>query len=153
MDFLPPWQHWGRNETYVGTNDGKLGFNFGQFYQVLWSQSKLSGDDENEWGFNADFLSTELTKSIRLTRTEVPNYGILNREAVLGCEFDLENDTLYSVKWYKDGHEFFRYRRDMERPMIIFPLSGVTVNVRGNDYFLLEFIGFWVVRFSGSFKD
>ena len=28
------------------------------------------------------------------------------------CDFDLEGQALYSVKWYKNGQEFFRYMRD-----------------------------------------
>lgn len=27
----------------------------------------------------------------------------------LNCHFDMENEELYAVKWYKDEQEFFRY--------------------------------------------
>jgi hypothetical protein len=41
----------------------------------------------------------------------------------------MEHEALYSVKWYKDGNEFFRYvPRDMP-PVQIFALPGVTVDV------------------------
>ena len=30
-------------------------------------------------------------------------------DARLSCEFDMEGGTLYSVKWYKDDNEFYRY--------------------------------------------
>lgn len=26
----------------------------------------------------------------------------------LDCHFDMGNEELYAVKWYKDDHEFFR---------------------------------------------
>lgn len=44
-----------------------------------------------------------------LTDVHIPNYVIQNSSVQLGCDFDLENDTLYSVRWYKDDEEFFRY--------------------------------------------
>jgi hypothetical protein len=27
----------------------------------------------------------------------------------LRCDYDLEGDSLYSIKWYKDNQEFYRY--------------------------------------------
>lgn len=52
-------------------------------------------------------------------------------DAQLLCHWKLSPiDTLYSVKWYKDGKEFFRYvPLDLE-PMREFPLPGVDVEVR-----------------------
>jgi hypothetical protein len=45
----------------------------------------------------------------------------------------MEHEALYSVKWYKDGNEFFRYvPRDMP-PVQIFALPGVTVDVSFSD--------------------
>lgn len=52
-----------------------------------------------------------------------------HEDAVLGCKFDLDGESLYSVKWYKDGFEFYRYvPRDMP-PGQVFPLPGVDVEV------------------------
>jgi hypothetical protein len=39
----------------------------------------------------------------------VPSYAIQEKEAVLECPYDLQGMALYSVKWYKNGLEFFRY--------------------------------------------
>ena len=33
---------------------------------------------------------------------------LLGDRAVLQCLYDLEGEELYSVKWYKQGQEFFR---------------------------------------------
>ncbi|XP_011638542.1 uncharacterized protein LOC105428136 [Pogonomyrmex barbatus] len=44
------------------------------------------------------------------------------------CNFNLDKELLYSVKWYKDGHEFYRYA-PREAPMVVtFPVAGVNVN-------------------------
>lgn len=39
----------------------------------------------------------------------VPDQVILGEMASLHCLYDMEGEELYSVKWYKNGHEFFRY--------------------------------------------
>jgi hypothetical protein len=34
---------------------------------------------------------------------------MMGERAVLQCLYDMEGEELYSVKWYKAGHEFFRW--------------------------------------------
>jgi hypothetical protein len=43
-----------------------------------------------------------------MTSVEVPKYQTVSSPARLNCNFDLGQDGLYSVKWYKDGSEFYR---------------------------------------------
>ncbi|XP_037772671.1 LOW QUALITY PROTEIN: uncharacterized protein LOC119568285, partial [Penaeus monodon] len=54
--------------------------------------------------------------SLRIRNFEVPLHVPRGDRAVLKCEFDLQGERLYSVKWYKGGREFFRYVPN-ERPM------------------------------------
>lgn len=49
--------------------------------------------------------------------------------AVLSCEFELGDNKLYSVKWYKDEFEFFRFMPDNSPPIQMFPLNGVNLDV------------------------
>lgn len=49
--------------------------------------------------------------------------------AVLQCRFDLEGDSLYSVKWYKGRREFFRYTPKENPPVRTFNAPGVQINV------------------------
>ena len=50
--------------------------------------------------------------------------------ATLQCIFDMEGEELYSVKWYKAGHEFFRYiPGDRDQRITTFNLPGITVEV------------------------
>uniref|UniRef100_A0A182MUU4 Ig-like domain-containing protein n=1 Tax=Anopheles culicifacies TaxID=139723 RepID=A0A182MUU4_9DIPT len=60
----------------------------------------------------------------------------------LECLYDMEGEALYSVKWYKDGSEFYRYVPRDDPPQQTFPLVGITVNVHNstNSHVTLESI-------------
>ncbi|PSN33156.1 hypothetical protein C0J52_26073 [Blattella germanica] len=56
-------------------------------------------------------------------------HTVRDLDARLECHFDLEGEALYSVKWYKDGNEFFRYVPRDHPPIQLFFLPGVSVDV------------------------
>jgi hypothetical protein len=65
---------------------------------------------------NVFFFSSlpELIWSLVLKDVEVPRYPVVGGRTILVCNYDLEmtgntKEKLYSVKWYKDGYEFYRY--------------------------------------------
>lgn len=60
----------------------------------------------------------------------VPNYTVKDNKVKLECHYDMENEKLYSVKWYKDGHEFYRYLPRDHPPATLFAQNGITVDVR-----------------------
>lgn len=45
------------------------------------------------------------------------------------CQFDLEGDPLYAVKWYQSSKEFYRYVPKEVPPTKVFHLPGVNVDV------------------------
>lgn len=50
--------------------------------------------------------------------------------ALFTCNYDMENDTLYSVKWYKGKREFYRYTPKENPAMKVFAMtSGLNVEV------------------------
>lgn len=59
----------------------------------------------------------------------MPNYTIKDNTVNLECHYDMEDEKLYSVKWYKDGHEFYRYLPRDHPPATLFPQNGITVDV------------------------
>lgn len=66
---------------------------------------------------------------LRLTEVRIPNHTVRHTDAHLECHYDLDGEALYSVKFYKDGNEFYRYvPRDLP-PVLIFNQTGVTVDV------------------------
>jgi len=74
-------------------------------------------------------FSTALVIGLKLENVTIPQYGVKDGSASLLCDFQLESDTLLVLKWYKDGHEFFRYSPQTVPPILTFPVEGVYVNV------------------------
>lgn len=72
---------------------------------------------------------TDFTESLRLTEVRIPNHVIRNNSVRLECHFDLNGEALYSVKWYKDGYEFYRYVPRDHPPAQVFDQNGITVDV------------------------
>lgn len=67
--------------------------------------------------------------SVRMLEVRIPSHVIRENNVKLECRFDLEGEALYSVKWYKDGNEFYRFLPGDHPPVQVFALPGVTVDV------------------------
>jgi hypothetical protein len=66
--------------------------------------------------------------SISLRTLGVPSYAVKGSDVVLECDYDLEGQALYSVKWYKNGLEFYRYIPGNTNPMTYYFRPGVKVD-------------------------
>merc|ERR1712127_941270 len=71
--------------------------------------------------------------SIQLLQVSVPSVIQAGEEAVLLCDVDLESDNLYSVKWYKDREEFFRYVPRDSPQYLIYNVDGIILNRTESD--------------------
>ncbi|KAH8273595.1 hypothetical protein KR018_003137, partial [Drosophila ironensis] len=69
----------------------------------------------------------ELIAALRDVRVRVPHAVRRNEKAILKCFYDIEDDSLYSVKWYKGRREFYRYTPKETPPMKVFHFPGVKV--------------------------
>lgn len=67
--------------------------------------------------------------TLKLLKLEVPQWPDLRSSVTLNCQYDTGGDSLYSVKWYKDEHEFFRYTPGLNPKTLVFDLDGVNVDV------------------------
>ena len=47
----------------------------------------------------------------------------------LSCRYDLGRDPIYSMKWYKDGGEVFRYTPTEKPESRAFPSPGMRIDV------------------------
>lgn len=68
-----------------------------------------------------------------MTSLQIPEHVVLNETVRMQCNFNLDKELLYSVKWYKDGHEFYRYVPRDAPTVLTFPVPGVNVNVSTRD--------------------
>ena len=69
--------------------------------------------------------------SVRLLEDSViPPHALRGQKAVMRCNYDLEGDRLYSVKWYYNQKEFYRFiPSDNPKVTIFNNHRGVNVNV------------------------
>ncbi|XP_043068566.1 uncharacterized protein beat-Ia isoform X2 [Drosophila bipectinata] len=72
-------------------------------------------------------INFELIAALRDVRVRVPHAVRRNEKAILKCFYDIEDDSLYSVKWYKGRREFYRYTPKETPPMKVFHFPGVKV--------------------------
>ena len=60
----------------------------------------------------------------------MPISSKIGEDHKLICEYKLNSsESLYFLRWYKDGKEFFRYMPKEEPPNRVFDGAGVTVKV------------------------
>jgi len=78
---------------------------------------------------------TEPSWSIIMDRVEVPEHPVVGTSVDLICHYKLENtragksEDIYSVKWYKNGKEFYRYVPKDNPPSQVFNVPWITVEV------------------------
>ncbi|XP_047986590.1 uncharacterized protein LOC125226605 [Leguminivora glycinivorella] len=70
---------------------------------------------------------------LRMVRVTVPSYLVRGQPAQLNCDYDLGDDALYSVKWYRDNEEFYRYMPKFDPPKHAYRIEGIKVNVAKSD--------------------
>jgi hypothetical protein len=69
-------------------------------------------------------LSASSALGIRLREVAIPPHAIRGQNARLRCLYDMEGDELYSIKWYRNGHEFYRYIPSDEPQTTVFNGEG-----------------------------
>ncbi|KZS08211.1 putative Beat-va [Daphnia magna] len=88
---------------------------------------------------------------LKLLQVSIPPLKLTGQTARLACHYDLEGDTLYSIKWYKGGREFFRYVQRDQPPMQVFPVEGVKVDKSQSDQFQVTLIHLTIAS-AGRYK-
>lgn len=81
-------------------------------------------------------VSASFVCNIKLLNVRIANHTVLGSNAKLECTYDLEGETLYSVKWYKDGDEFFRYLPKSVPEIQVFEQQGIYIDVSISVYFI-----------------
>ncbi|KAI7690634.1 hypothetical protein SSS_08699 [Sarcoptes scabiei] len=89
--------------------------------------------------FSFQFLVQGLY-AVRVVALNVPNHVDNGTEVELSCLYDLDNASLYSLKWFYrindtdlDEQEFFRYTPTIKPHKQFFPLDGIEVNINKSE--------------------
>jgi len=78
-------------------------------------------------------LCDDMVTSLKIRSIEVPKYAKVGDTLVLKCNFVIGKDQLYSVKWYKDNMEFYRYIPKDNPQAQEFGVTGITVSLDNSD--------------------
>ncbi|XP_047471548.1 uncharacterized protein LOC125026986 [Penaeus chinensis] len=73
-------------------------------------------------------LLQTIVAGLRVTEVEVPRYLVVGQSATLRCHVALEGEVLYSLKWWKDGKQFYQYIPQNNPPAVVFTVPGITIN-------------------------
>ncbi|CAH2040653.1 unnamed protein product, partial [Iphiclides podalirius] len=66
---------------------------------------------------------------LRVVGISVPSLKQRGDSVTMTCDYDLEGGRLYSVKWYRDNEEFYRYMPRLRPPQHAHRLEGVKVDL------------------------
>ena len=93
------------------------------------------------------FFHVLVIDSLSNINVRIPEFIQTGESADLTCSFNLGGDDLYSVKWYKGRHEFYRYMPNEKPKIKIFPVKGMKINVSKNKQYLTisSWIGLYTV--------
>ena len=69
-----------------------------------------------------------ISYSLKIHSSDVPTFAHIGDRIWLNCSYDLESDDFDSLKWYKDGEEFYRMSAIDNRKRT-FDLPGIRVHV------------------------
>lgn len=75
----------------------------------------------------------QVSGGLSWVRVTVPHYRVPGEMAQLLCDYELGEDTLYSVKWYKDHEEFYRFVPKALPPQHSYRLDGLQVDLSLSD--------------------
>ncbi|EEB20108.1 beat protein, putative [Pediculus humanus corporis] len=75
------------------------------------------------------FFTFGFCSGIKNVRILLPPIVQVGSSANLLCLFDVEEDSLYSVQWYRGKFEFYRYLPDEIPPIKIFHIPGFYVDI------------------------
>ena len=67
--------------------------------------------------------------ALRMLDIQLPSIAIFGKPAQLNCTYELEQDQLYSIKWFHNDNEFYRYLPNDNPPEQFYHTKGLYVDV------------------------
>ncbi|XP_018788150.1 PREDICTED: uncharacterized protein LOC108968519 [Bactrocera latifrons] len=78
-------------------------------------------------GPNCGTILSDFVTSLRDVRVKIPHAARRGEKVTLKCLYDLEGDSLYSVKWYKGRREFYSFTPKETPAIKVYQITGVRV--------------------------
>lgn len=79
---------------------------------------------------------------LRLLNVSIPEYKMKGESAILECNYELEGEKLYAVKWYKDNEEFYSFVPKFKPPTKDHKVDGINKVDVSSQLFILIGITF-----------
>jgi hypothetical protein len=80
-------------------------------------------------------LSPGTGNTLKSLKIHVPRAVLTGRDAELMCSYELEGAQLYSIRWYRNMLEFYRYVPKESPATKVFPVAEIKVDVSTLIYF------------------
>lgn len=80
-------------------------------------------------------LSTGTVNTLKSLQIHVPTAVLTGYDAELMCTYELEGAQLYSIRWYRNMIEFYRYVPKESPATKVFPVAEIKVDVSIFEYF------------------
>ncbi|XP_046972789.1 uncharacterized protein LOC124539435 [Vanessa cardui] len=77
------------------------------------------------------FIGT--VNTLKSLQIHVPKAVLTGRDAALMCTYELEGAQLYSIRWYRNMIEFYRYVPKESPATKVFPVAEIKVDVAASD--------------------
>ncbi|RWS26121.1 hypothetical protein B4U80_07266, partial [Leptotrombidium deliense] len=74
-------------------------------------------------------LIIQICDALRILMLDIPSPTVLGESVELTCNYELDNDQLYSIKWYHNDVEFYRYVPNDWPPGQFLPMPGIKVDL------------------------
>ncbi|XP_046681223.1 cell adhesion molecule 1-like [Homalodisca vitripennis] len=82
----------------------------------------------------AVLLAPQDSECLKLIKVKVPAYKLKGETAVLQCVYEMEGlEKLYTVKWYRENEEFYRYVPKYKPSQISYKVEGIRVDHQMSD--------------------
>ena len=62
-------------------------------------------------------------------RVSIPDFIPRGEDVIFNCSFNLQDEKLYAIKWYRGTYEIFRYIPSENPASKRFPLEGFNISV------------------------
>ncbi|KAI8423701.1 hypothetical protein MSG28_012733 [Choristoneura fumiferana] len=121
------------SHSVINNSNGKVSSEQGALSSVIPPPSppyRMIQQDAKQTNCAASCGTVNTLKSLHI---HAPKAVLSGRNAELMCSYELEGAQLYSIRWYRNMIEFYRYVPKESPATKVFPVAEIKVDVAGSD--------------------